>query len=150
MRRDFKPLTRRISTVTATVVLSGSMFVSLGVAATSSGATTMRLAGVSPFCKTLMGFSSVKGAPSVNNVTAYRTWVRTNLPRFQKLEAEAPNASVKKVLVELVTIMQSQSRIGSVQQFQKSIAANHQQWSTDFKVFVTTAMSCVTSISNLY
>jgi len=150
MWRDFQPLTRRIRTITAAIVLSGSMIVTLGAVATSSGATTMRLAGASPFCKTLMSFTSVKGAPSVKNVAAYRTWVTTNLPRFQKLESQAPNASVKKVLAELVTIMQSQSKIGSVQQFQKSIAANRHLWSNDFKAFLTTAMSCVTSISNLY
>ncbi|HUV57345.1 MAG TPA: hypothetical protein VMV96_00915 [Acidimicrobiales bacterium] len=126
------------------------MIVSLGAATTSSGATTMRLAGASSFCKTLMSFSSVKGTPSVKNVAAYRRWVITNLPRFQKLESEAPNPSVKKVLAELVTIMQSQSKLASAQQFQKSIAANHQRWNNDFKVFFTTAMSCVTNISNLY
>jgi len=60
VRRNFQLVARRIRTVTAAAVLSGSMIVSLGAATTSSGATTMRLAGASSFCKTLMSFSSVK------------------------------------------------------------------------------------------
>ena len=144
---------------TTSLVVRAQRFVVAGLAAATlsvalgagaANATTTQSAALSPFCKTLMSFSTVRGAPSVTNVTAYRKWVTTNLPRFQKLESQAPNASVKKVLAELVTIMQSQSKIGSVQQFQKSIAANRHLWSNDFKAFLTTAMSCVTNISNLY
>jgi hypothetical protein len=146
MRYETRQFGSRLRTSIAALTLSGVMLASVGVAVDSGGASGMKLAGQSAYCKTLMSFSAIKGAPSTKNLVAYRNWISAALPKFQKLQSQAPNASVKRVLGDLVVVLKSQSNATGAAKLQRAIAANQKQWVNDWKVFTSSALSCVTSL----
>lgn len=122
------------------------MVASMGVVTTPSGANTVKYAAASPFCKTLMSFSAVKGAPPTTNLTTYRHWIAVYLPKFQKLDSQAPNASVKRVLDELVAVLKSESNLTSATKLDKYIIKNQKQWTNDWRAFASSAVNCVSSL----
>lgn len=130
----------------AAVALSGVLVASGGVVAASSGASTLKYAAPSPYCKTLLSFSAVKSVPSTANLTTYRKWIAIYLPKFEKLDSLAPNASVKRVLDELVSLLKSETNLTSALKLQKYIVKNNKQWTNDWKTFAQSAMTCVTSL----
>jgi|GEM_PF-1246330 len=136
----------RVRSTISAVALSGALVASVGALASPSGANTVKFAAPSPFCKTLLSFSSMKGAPSTANLTTYRHWIAVYLPKFETLDSQAPNASVKRVLDEIVAVLKSESSLTSAVKLQHYIVKNQKQWTNDWKVFATSAMSCVSSM----
>ena len=124
----------------ASAVLVGS----LGVALPSAGATTLRSATESAFCKTLLSLSKVKH-PTAANASSYRTWLKTYLPYYKTLASEAP-ASAKGVLNELVTVMQYESTTTNSLKLAGYIATHSKQWVNGWKAFATSAVGCATQM----
>ncbi len=121
--------------------MSATMGVALvaGPIATSSASASM-----SPFCKTLTTFHPK--SPPGTGYLAYRAWSKTYLPFFQKLAAEAPNASTKTVFSELVQIIEHESSFSSNQAFATYVTTHKGTWVKGWKSFATAVMSCVTSL----
>ena len=124
----------------ATAVLIGS----LGVAAPSSGASTVKLAAPSAFCTTLVSLS--KGAPPAStDLSNYKKWIAAYLPYYQKLAKEAPT-SARPVLNGLVKLMQHEGKTASVQALGAYVADHSKQWTNGWKAFATAAISCATTM----
>ena len=121
------------------------MMVSLGVAVPTSGATTLRYASPSAFCKTIYSFHGT--APTGTNYNAYPTWAKTNLPFYKKLASQAPNAKTKKVLNELVTILKYEAKQKNLKALGKYIAKNQVQWANGWKAFAGAVLSCAKSLA---
>jgi hypothetical protein len=125
-------------------VASAAMVASFGIAVPSSGASTMRSAAPSAFCTTLLQLAKVK-APTTSNLGNYRKWLKTYLPYYRKLAKQAPS-SAKKVLGELVTVMQYESKTASALKLEKYISTHSKQWTNGWKAFANAAVSCATSM----
>ncbi|NNN00475.1 MAG: hypothetical protein HKL86_01425 [Acidimicrobiaceae bacterium] len=146
MAKDSFILTSRVSGVIMRIMAGGALAASSLLVGAASGASTFKYAAPSPFCQTLVSFSAVRGAPSTTNLSTYRHWIAVYLPKFERLDAEAPNASVKRVLDSLVTVLKSESSVSSAIKFEQNIAKNRKQWVNDWKVFASSALHCVTSL----
>jgi hypothetical protein len=125
------------------VLASGMLLVSVGVAAPATGASTYATASQSTFCKTLLSFHAT--APTSSNYKSYQAWAKTYLPYYQKLAAQAPNAKVKRVLSELVTILKYESS-ANLKQLGLYVTANRVKWTNDWKAFATSIIACATSM----
>lgn len=124
--------------VIASVVLVGS----LGLALPTAGATTIRSASESAFCKTLLNLSKVR-PPTTANASNYRNWLKTYLPYYKKLASEAP-PSARGVLTGLVTLMQYEYKTNNPLKLENYIATHSKQWVNGMKAFATSAIGCAT------
>ncbi len=126
--------------VLASAVLVGS----LGVAVPTSGATTMKSASPSAFCKTLMSLSKVH-QPATTNATSYKKWLKTYLPIYKKLASQAPK-STTVVLNEFVTVMQYEYKSTNALKLNAYMATHTKQWTNGWKAFTTAIIGCATSM----
>jgi hypothetical protein len=123
----------------ASAVLIGAWGVAL-----PSGATTMKSASPSAFCKTLLSLSKVH-PPATTNASSYKKWLKTYLPYYKTLASQAPK-SAKGVLTELVTVMQYEVNTTNPLKLNAYIATHSKQWVNGWKAFTTTAIGCATSM----
>jgi hypothetical protein len=113
---------------------------SLGVVPAAASST--RSASGSSFCTTLTTASSTK-APAANNLASYKKWLASYLPEFEKLASEAPNASSKTALNQLVTIMKAEETSTTLAKLDAAVAVNSKKWTTDWEALVKALLSCV-------
>lgn len=123
----------------ASAVLIGA----LGVAV-PSGATTLKSASPSAFCKTLLSLSKVH-PPATSNASSYKNWLTTYLPYYKTLASQAPK-SAKGVLTELVTVMKYEVSTTNPLKLNSYIATHSKQWVNGWKAFTTAAIGCATSM----
>lgn len=134
---------RGARTAGASVVTSAALMLSLGVGATSGGASEMKSASPSAFCPTLFALSKIK-PPITSNPTSYRKWIKAYLPTWEKLASAAPAGS-KKVLVEIVVILKYEANMTNVAKMKAYVAKNTKAWTAGWRAFATATASCVTS-----
>lgn len=115
--------TRRLVATSRAALASGvvlaTLVVSLGVAVPSSSAL-----GSSAFCKTLFSYKPIAPPTKVNTVS-YKKWAKADLPFYEKLASEAPNAKTKTILNEIVTILKYEANSTSLKSLETYVAANH-------------------------
>ncbi len=132
----------RLQRLLAGGLVSATMGIAIGLG--PSGVSTAS-ASMSPFCKTLTSFHP-RTPPTGSNYRVYRTWAKTYLPFFQRLAAEAPNASTKTVLNEMIQIMKYESSLGTAKAYAAYVATHSAAWAKGWKSFAGAVMSCVTSM----
>jgi hypothetical protein len=109
--------------------LTASILVfSLGVGATSSGASGFYSASEASFCKSLETWTvdeAKYAAPKGTGLTAYKTWAKELIPLYETLAAEAPNKASKLVLNDVVTVFKDYSSAKSLTKLEAYEVANH-------------------------
>lgn len=134
-------LSRYRSRMLATGVAASAVLVlTLGAGVTNAGASS------SAFCSTMTKLEAIK-QPSSSKLSSYKTWLKTYEPYFAQLASEAPNASVKRVMTQMVTLMKYEENTSAAIKLEKYIAKNEKQWSADWEAYVKAAVACVTSVN---
>lgn len=122
---------------------SAALVMALG-STTASGGATLRPASQSAFCHTI--FTINMKSPAMTNYKTYRAWAVAYLPTYEKLAAEAPNASVKRFLNRIVTIMKATTKFKSIKPFASYIASHRTQWASDWLALTKAMGVCIASI----
>lgn len=135
--RTYRHLLSRAGTAAAalgvTLALAAPMALSAGPASATESA----------FCHTLLTFHSKQ--PTGTSYTAWRNWAKTYLPFWEKLASEAPSASTKAVLNELVTILKYSANAKNYTQIGAYVAAHEKWWVNGWKAYAHDVMTCATS-----
>jgi len=120
------------------------LVLSLGVAVAPSGASSSYVsASPSAFCTSIISYHAK--APSGTNYASYRSWAKTNLPFFQKLASQAPNAASKTVLNELATIIKYEASTSNYKALGAYLVKNKTQWANGWKAFAAAVLNCAKS-----
>jgi hypothetical protein len=112
------------------------MVLSLGVGVSSSGASGYYSASEASFCKSLVTWATDEGkyaAPKGTGLTAYKAWAKELLPLYETMAANAPNASSKLVLNDVVTILKDYYSSKSLSKLEAYEVANHAKFEADTK-----------------
>ena len=118
---------------------------SVSLVAGVANASTTQSAAMSPFCKTLTTYHP-KTPPAGSNYQAYRTWAKNYLPFFQKLASQAPNASSKVALNEMVQMIKAEAGTSNQKALGAYIYAHRLAWTKGWKALTAAIMGCVTSL----
>jgi hypothetical protein len=129
-----------ISVLAPLALLLGSV-----VAAPPSGASTHQSASSSAFCKTIAKFA-VAQPPVYITISTYHVWAKLYLPSYEKLASEAPTASVKKLLDDVVAVMKYEEKATSVSKLQKYVTANSALWKKSVSQLFKSNIACATNM----
>ena len=111
----------------------------MGVAAPDAGALSS-----SPFCKSLLVWAQHPVAPpSSMTIKSYRAYALAALPLYQKMEATAPNAKVKQILMFIDTALKAYANTTSLAKLAAYQKANHTQFVKDTGALVAAIKSCI-------
>jgi hypothetical protein len=129
--------TARTRGALASVLVLGTLVLSLGVAVPSSSAA-------SKFCATLISYETkyASKATPPTSLTGYRAWAKELLPFYEKLASEAPDASAKTVLNEVVIILKYESTQTSITKLTKYVAANSKKFEASEKTLAKDIEAC--------
>ena len=116
--------------------MASTLLVSLGVAVPPSGAL-----GTSAFCKTIFTWKPVS-PPSSYTTANYHKWAAEYLPIYEKLASEAPNASTKTILNEIVTILKYYSTASSAKALEAYALANSKTYEKDAQALAKAIIAC--------
>lgn len=119
----------------AVATLFTALAISLGAASSSSAL------GSSPFCKTLFTWNPAKATPPTSFAN-YSSWAKGLVPFYEKLAAEAPNASTKSTLDGVVTVLQYESKKLSISALEAYVLANKTKWEAGTKALAKAVESC--------
>lgn len=125
--------------LSAVVLATGAL---LPVALTSSPAS----ASPSAFCTAVFSFNSYPKAPTSLTAAGYHAWAKDLLPYYEKLAATAPNATSKKVLGEIVTILKYYSTSSSYTKLYAYEVAHRAKWIAGTKALAAAIESCAKSL----
>ena len=114
------------------------------VTAPPSEATALQAASSSAFCKTIAKFA-VAQPPVYITISTSHVWAKLYLPSYEKLASEAPTASVKKLLNEVVAVMKYEEKATSVAKLQKYVAANSALWTKSVTQLFQSNIACATN-----
>jgi hypothetical protein len=118
------------------IVVAGTLAVSLGVAMPPSGALSS-----STFCKTIYTWKPVT-PPTAFTTAGYHKWASEYLPIYEKLASEAPNASTKNILNGIVTILKYYSTASSVKALETYVLANAKTYQKDASALAKAIIAC--------
>lgn len=127
------------------VLASAVLLVSMGVGTQDASATTYTSAGVSSFCTTIITYRPAV-PPSVTNFKSYKAWAKTLIPFYEKLASEAPNASTKSVLNEVVVVLKYYQNSTSLANLDKSVLKYNAKWEAGAKALAKAIESCAKSL----
>lgn len=101
-------------------------------------------ASESAFCKTLLTYHPTQ--PKGTSFTSWQKWAKQYLPWWQKLASEAPSASARAVLNELVKVVKYEAGATSYTQIGAYVAAHEKWWTNGWKAYAKDIMGCATSM----
>jgi hypothetical protein len=127
------------SVMVGTVLATG---VVLPMALTSAPAS----AGPTAFCTTVFSYAKEAKTPATSTLAGYRTWAKDLIPFYEKLQSEAPNATTKKVLGEIVTVLKYYSSSSSFAKLTAYETAHRAQWEAGTKALAAAIISCAKSL----
>jgi hypothetical protein len=133
---------QRGAALAATTVL----LVSLGVAP-SVGAATWRTAAPNPFCQAMI--SVHPQPPTGTDYASYRTFAKKYLKYYEKLDARAPNASVRRLLNQVIAIMKVEAVTSNRAKLVAYVSAKQVLWNQEWTLFVKSVVSCGAWVVNL-
>jgi len=133
---------RKTALTVGPLVASAALSISLGAA--TSGAAKMTSASPSAFCHTIMSIN-IK-SPAMTSYKTYRAWAVAYLPTYEKLAAQAPNASVKRILDRVVAMMKASANLTNFKTFASYIATHRAEWSSDWLALTKAIGVCISSI----
>ncbi|HQU25595.1 MAG TPA: hypothetical protein PLS29_01040 [Acidimicrobiales bacterium] len=116
----------------------------LGVA-TPAGANTQLTSSPSRFCSTLLAFHP-HAPQNARDWTKYRSFAKSVLATFEKLEATAPNQGTKDLMAQLVAQLKFYAGATSFGQFSGYTKANLRHWEYDWQQFAAADLKCVESM----
>lgn len=108
------------------------------------GSATLASASQSAFCHTI--FSINIKSPAMTNYKTYRAWAVAYLPTYEKLAAEAPNVSVKRILSQVVVMMKAATKFTSPRVFAAYVATHRTQWESDWLALTRAIGACIATI----
>ncbi len=126
------------------VVASAAMMLSVAVAS-PSGASSVQSAAGSAFCTTIFRAPHTI-APASTNFKAYQAWAKSLEPFYAKLASEAPNASSKAVLNEVVVVLKDYIASKSLPKLDAYIIKNQAAWTKGAKALAAAIISCAKSL----
>jgi len=135
---------RSLGALAGAAVLASTL--GLGLATSGPAAAATRSAAPSAFCHTLFSVKNYT-PPAGSNYQNYRKWIAAYLPWYEKLAAEAPNASVKRVLSQLVAVLKSEDNLSNEKALAYYIGTHETQWASDWKAFAQAEIACVSQMS---
>jgi hypothetical protein len=108
--------------------------------------TPQASAASTAFCKTVFTFPTIAKVPATTTLAGYHTWAKDITPFYEKLESEAPNATSKKVLGEIVTILKYYTSSGSFAKLTAYEVANKAKWEAGTKALAAAIESCAKAL----
>lgn len=122
----------------AAATLFAALTISLGAASSSSAL------GSSPFCKTLFTWETEDASKATppTSYADYSAWAKELIPFYEKLAAEAPNATTKSTLNEVVTILKYESKKLSISALETYVSANKAKWEAGTKALAKAIENC--------
>lgn len=132
-------LTTRTRGIIAGVMLSVGLLAPAALATTASAAPTK-------FCAAVFDFTKYPTTPSSFTVTGYHSWAKKLLPYYENLEANAPNATSKTVLSEIVTILKYYESSSTIAKLTAYEATHRAGWLAGTKVLGKAIASCAKSL----
>ena len=128
---------RRGAALAATTVL----LVSLGVAPSVGSAAP------NPFCQAMI--SVHPQPPTGTDYASYRTFAKKYLKYYEKLDARAPNASVRRLLNQVIAIMKVEAATSNRARLVAYVSAKQVLWNQEWTLFVKSVVSCGAWVVNL-
>jgi hypothetical protein len=119
---------------------------SVGLLAPVALSPTPASAASSKFCAAVFDFTKYPTSPTSFTVTGFHTWAKKLLPYYENLEANAPNATSKSVLKEIVTILKYYETSASVAKLTAYQSAHRATWLAGTKVLGKAIASCAKSM----
>ena len=118
-------------------VVIGTVAVPLGIGVQSSGAS-------SAFCTTLKTWETnpPKAPPSAYTTSGYHAWAKTYIPFYEKLAAEAPNATTAKLLNNVVQILKDYANASSIATLERDAATNAKGYEEDAVALEKAVIAC--------
>jgi site-specific recombinase len=83
--------------------------------------------------------------PTSISTTAYHAWAKAYLPLYEKLASNAPNASTKKLLNAVVTVLKYEAGANSLAKLEKYIGENEKEYAAGAKALASAIISCASS-----
>ena len=121
------------------------MIVSLGVA--SAGASSTAVAAPNPFCQAMI--VAHPQPPTGVDYPSYRSFAQRYLRYYEKLDARAPNASVRRLLDRVIAIMKVEAATTNPAKLAAYVAAKQVEWYRDWTLFIRSIVSCGSWVVNL-
>jgi hypothetical protein len=121
--------------------LAVTIVLTLGVGVPSNSAGGSQSAASSAFCKTILSFHGTPPS-TLSGTNAYKQWLNTYLPFYEKLASQAPSPPVHRILTQIVTIMKSERSAPNSRVLQQYLRSNLKQWSTDWTTYVKADLAC--------
>jgi hypothetical protein len=137
---------RRPRAALAALATTTVLLVSLGVEP-SVGATAWRTAAPNPFCQAMI--SVHPQPPTGTDYASYRTFAKTYLKYYEKLDSRAPNASVKRLLNQVIAIMKVEAATSNRARLAAYVSAKQVLWYQEWTLFVKSIVSCGAWVVNL-
>ncbi|MGB8197317.1 MAG: hypothetical protein WCF25_09970 [Acidimicrobiales bacterium] len=138
-------LSGRSRSAIAGVLASATLLVSIGFGAPSASASSIRSAGPSAFCTTIISYRPAT-VPNPKNLSSYRAWAKSLEPFYETLAKEAPNASTKAVLNEVVVVLKYYVNSSSVTKLDASVVKYEAKWKAGAKALAAAIISCAKSL----
>ncbi len=125
----------------ASSLVAGALLVPLGVSTPPAGALPN-----AAFCRAVFSWAThpIPG-PSVVSVANYHSWVKATLPYYERMEANAPNATTKQILGFVVTVLKQYANSTSLNKLVVYEKLHHAQLQDDVRVLVASFRTCATS-----
>jgi hypothetical protein len=130
----------------AAFALSMGLLVSLGVGP-SVGAAALRTAAPNPFCQAMI--SVHPQPPTGTDYASYRAFAKKYLKYYEKLDARAPNVSVKRLLNQVIAIMKVEAATSNRAKLAAYVSAKQVVWYEDWTLFIKSIAACGSWVINL-
>jgi hypothetical protein len=127
------------------VLASATLLVSMGFGAPSALAASSRSAAPSAFCTTIISYRPAT-IPNPKNLSSYRAWAKSLEPFYESLAKEAPNATTKAVLNEVVVVLKYYVSSSSVTKLDASVLKYEAKWKAGAKALAAAIISCAKSL----
>jgi hypothetical protein len=87
--------------------------------------------------------------PTGTDYASYRTFAKTYLKYYEKLDSRAPNASVKRLLNQVIAIMKVEAATSNRARLAAYVSAKQVLWYQEWTLFVKSIVSCGAWVVNL-
>ena len=124
---------------------SATLLVATGLGVPGASAASIKSAGPSAFCTTIISYHPTT-PPNPKNLTSYRAWAKSLEPFYESLAKEAPNASTKAVLNEVVVVLKYYVSSSSITKLDASVLKYEAKWKAGAKALAAAIISCAKSL----